>query len=336
MLILLESKAAINAAQRKLEATLRREFPRRVVRDISHPGGTNKDAHVHTDGAYWFWSDARDAADHPNPRQLNWFGRYEANDRYDLRITVEANTPFEGRNDQISGFFARDSESDKTYLLHSGRIGGGAKGVGKETFLAWRNEPLHKVVDETGEARFGVLVMPVEGRGAARSATRYIDLVARFKDAVKAGQIGTQRVRKQQHDLKDFFSESHGRRKGRRSSMVDYVSRHGEIVDALHQWRVARGLPAGAKVVKNLLLDMGVKVDGKLREVYEVKTRGGRDDAYAAIGQVLVHADNTSCRRIVVFPHDEELPEDIAAALNRLGIDVLKCKLSPNAVAIAA
>lgn len=336
MLILLESKTTITAAQRKLEATLRREFPGREVRDISHPGGTNKSAHIYRSGGYWFWSDERAAADRPNPRRLNWFGRYEPDDRYDLRITVEANTPFEGRNDQVSGFFARDSESGTTYLMHSGRVGGGAKGVGRETFLAWRNEPLQRIVDETGEARFGVVVMPVEGRGATRSATRYIDVVARFKEAVKTGQIGTQRVRKQQHELKNFFSESYGRRKGRRSSVVDYVSRHGEIVDALHRWRVAQGLPAGAKVVKSLLVDMGVEVNGRLKEVYEVKTRSGRDDAYAAIGQVLVHANNTSCERIIVVPNDEELAEDIATALSRLGIEVLKCRLSANAAVIVA
>lgn len=334
MLVLLESKQDIAAAQRTLEATFRREFPQRAVRDISHPGGTNKSARVCTDGRHWYWSDARDAAGDPNPRTLNWFGVYEPDKNCDLRITVETNTPFERRNDHISGFFARDSDSGMTFLLHSGRVGGGAKGVGKETFLAWRNEPLHKVVDASGDARFGVLVMPVEGRGATRSVARYIDVVAGFKDAVKKGKIETPRVRKQQHDLREFFSESHGRRKGRRSSIVDYISRHGEIVDALRNWRTAKGLPAGGKVVKNLLVDMAVKVNGQIVEVYEVKTSGARGDAYAAIGQALVHADNKSCRRAIVMPHDQTLADDIAAAMTRLKIAVLKCKLTASTATI--
>jgi hypothetical protein len=332
MLVLLESKPDIASAQKKLIATFSKEFPNRETRDISHPGGTNHDAKILTNGTYWYWPG--DAGKSPSPRRLNWLGIYEANQKFDLRISVEVNTPVEGRNDRVSGFFARDSESGAVYLLHSGRVGGGAKGVGKEAFLAWRNEPLEKVIDSAGDVRFGVPVMPVEGHGATRSACRYIGIVARFKDAVKAGEMHTPRFKEQQDGLGEFYSESRGRRKGKRSSVIDYLSRHGEIVDAVRAWRVARGLPTGTKVVKSMLIDLGVSVAGELVEIYEVKTSVTRGDVYTAIGQVLVHANAAKCRRTIVVPHDEVMANDLARALHRLDINLLRCKLDSRRAVI--
>ncbi len=176
--------------------------------------------------------------------------------------------------------------------------------------------------------------MPVGGRGATRSATRYIDTVARFKEAVKSGEVKSRQVKQRQHELREFFSESRGRRRGRRSSIIDYVSRHGEIVDALHEWRRAQGGRSRSELRKNLLVDLAVKVDGEVVELYEVKSGAGRPEMYEAIGQVLVHGDGAECRRTIVVPHDETVADDVAAALTRLRIAVLRFKLSETAATI--
>ena len=56
MFSLLESKKEIAKAQRTLETTIRLEFGSRALTNIGYPGGTERDARVHTDGTYWFWS----------------------------------------------------------------------------------------------------------------------------------------------------------------------------------------------------------------------------------------------------------------------------------------
>ncbi|MDP1655441.1 MAG: hypothetical protein Q8K91_02210 [Hylemonella sp.] len=161
MFSLIESKEKIAEAQRKLEATIRRDFKTKAVKNIGFPGGTTFDAKVVADGSYWYWSSDYDGKDIPNPRRLNWFGLF-GNDA-DLQISVEINTAYEGRNDRVAGFFARDTDTGSIYLLHSGRVGGGTKGVGKAAFLAWSNQRPIDIVDSSGRIKEGVLVMPIGG-----------------------------------------------------------------------------------------------------------------------------------------------------------------------------
>lgn len=332
MFTLIESKEEIAKVQRKLEATIRRDFKKRVVKNIGYPGGTEFSASVVTDGAYWYWSSDLNGADTPNPRRLNWFGLFRADS--DLQISVEINTAYEGRNDQVAGFFARDNDTGSIYLLHSGRVGGGTKGVGKSAFLAWSGQRPIDVVDSSGGIREGVLVMPIDGIAASRPAVRYVDIIARFKQAVRAGEIETPEFQRKKKELDDFYLEARGRRKGRRSGEIDYLSRHGDVVDALHLWRTSGALPKGGRMVKNVLIDMGVAVGHDLVEVFEVKTSTGRSDIYGAIGQLMVHGTAADCRRVIVLPHKEPIAADLKDALQRLGIELVKFKLDEQKATI--
>jgi hypothetical protein len=333
MFIYLEARKKIAEAQRKLEATLQKEFPRQAVKDIGYPGNTERDATVFTNGRYWFWSKDHRDRKVANPRRLNWFGLFSEDA---LEITVEVNTAYEGRNNQAGGFFAQEVESGVVYLLHSGRVGGGTTGVGKNAFRAWAGEPLIEVIDSDGNIRDGSLVMPVEGVAAGRSAVRYVDTVNQFKLAVRTGEIKTKEFRRRQKTLEDFYPEGRGRRKGRRSSEIDYISRHGDIVDALRKWRQLRPMPQSSRFVKNVLIDMGIVVGETLVEVFEVKTSSVRSSIYAALGQLMVHSPNEKCRRVMVLPQNEVLADDVSKALKRLGIDLLHFKLDKKSAAIIA
>jgi hypothetical protein len=332
MFSMLEAKGEVAKAQRKLETTFRREFPRKAVKNIGYPGGTTFDAKVFNDGRYWFWSTDHNDSNVPNHRRLNWFGLFDEDGG--LQISVEINTAYEGRNDQVAGFFARDNDTGTIYLLHSGRVGGGTKGVSKSALLAWSNQPLIEVMDTSGGIRDGVLVMPVEGLAASRSAIRYIDTIARFKQAVRNGEIASPEFQRKQRELEDFYAEARGRRKGRRSSKIDYVSNHGEVVDALYEWRTSSPMPKQARLVKNVLIDMGVAVARGLVEVFEVKTTTARPDVYSAIGQLMVHGTVDDCRRVIVLPHKEAIADDLSEALQRLGIELLRFNLDEEKATI--
>ena len=251
-----------------------------------------------------------------------------------MQISVEINTAYEGRNDQVAGFFARNNDTGSVYLLHSGRVGGGTKGVGKSAFLAWSGERPVDVFDSVGGVREGVLVMPIDGVAASRSAVRYIDIIAHFKQAVRAGDMETPEFQRKKKELDEFYSEARGGRKGRRSAEIDYLSRHGDVVDALNSWRTSIPLPKGGRIVKNVLIDMGVAVDRDLIEVFEVKTSTARSDIYGAIGQLMVHGTTADCRRVIVLPSKEPIATDLKAALDRLNIELVKFKLDEQKATI--
>jgi hypothetical protein len=331
MYSLLESKVEIANAQRSLEAAMREAFRNQLTTNIGYPGGTERGAEVINDGRHWFWS--ADYRDHN--RRLNWFGRMPTVGTSSLEISVEINTPYEGRNNQVGGFFGRDNDSGRIYFFHSARIGGGTKGVSKEPFLTWTGHRLVEVFDADGQPREGVLVMPVEGAGAARSAVLYVESIADFKQAVRAGKTSTPSFLAKLDRLKTFYGEAHGRRQGQRRSDIDYLSRHGEVVQSVHDWRQAAGLPSGHQLFNDVLVDLGVMTrDLQLVEVYEVKTSVDRQSIYTAIGQLFVHGDALYCRRVMVLPGQDKLAPDLDVALRRNGIELMRYDLTETAVVI--
>jgi hypothetical protein len=330
MFILLESKRDIALAQSRLKSTIRRDFTKTVMKDIGYPGGIRRDARLHTDGKYWF--ETHDRRRGKNERRLNWFGYLRAGSS--VNITVEVNPPYDGINKMTGGFFVKDSDSGKVYLFHSGRVGGGKKGVGMTAFLAWSNPPLENVFDSAGNSRRGVLVMPIAGSGATRSLTRYIDEIANFKIARDHGEIETAEARENQRLFREVYAEGRGRRKGHRASEIDYLSRHGDVVDALRAWCEANSRVTGNRLVKNAFFDLGVSSGPTLAEVYEVKTSTKRSNIYAAIGQLLVHGNAASCKRTMVLPAKEHIANDLMGALKRLNIKLLRFKLDPKKATI--
>lgn len=332
MYSLIESKIEVSKAQRKLETAFRNDFKQKTAKNIGYPGGTTQDAVVVTNGLYWYWTTDHDDSKLSSPRRLNWFGIFR--DDSDLNISVEINTPYEGANGRIAGFFARNNDTGAIYLFHSGRVGGGTTGVSKTAFLAWSGEKPVEVFDSEGKARYGVLVMPIEGVSVTRSAIRYVEKIANFKEAVRDGKTNTLDFKQKEKQFSDFYAEARGRRKGTRTRDFDYVSRHGEVVDALHAWRKAAGLTKGTRLVKNVLIDLGVSASGNLTEVYEVKTSALRPDVYTAIGQLLVHGIAKNCKRTIVLPHSGNLASDLEQALIRNAIEIVRFKLTADAALI--
>lgn len=306
MFIMLESRTDIAAAQNSLKSTLEAQSDKTVKRTIGYPGGHTPDQWLSAFGNQWFWSGKTSKQDPSARRSLNWFGFYS--DEAGVDITVEINTVPEGLNNRIGGFFARHSETGVVYLFHSARVGGGRKGVGKEAFLAWSaHEPQH-VTTADGGSREGVLVGPVSGKGASRSILRYVQSVADFKRAVREGAI----------DEPAFQNK---------------LLKFREVVEALKVWREEQGLLRGRRLVKSVLVDLGVEKgrSNKLEEVYEVKTSIDRSCVYGGIGQLMDHG-NGDCRRVLVLPADGELLADLSAALDALGIELVRYRLGAASV----
>ncbi len=332
MFTLIEDRAKIRKAQSELEATIGREFPTTAIRDIGWQGGRQPQAKVRTDGTYWFWSsDHKDEV--ANPRRLNWFGRI--GEGSGVAIAVEVNTPYIGRNNSIAGFFARNTTNDRTYLFHSGRVGGGAEGVKKDALVAWSDLELQPVFASDGSHKEGILVMPVTGRGAVLPAIAYVQAIIEFKAAVRNGDTQTVKAKEKERKLREYFDEFFGRKTGKVAARdIDYVSRHGEVVKALREWRKRKGLAVGQRVVKTTLLDLGVSKGSDLVEAYEVKTSSVRGDIYTGIGQLTVHADSLDCSRTLVLPADDALAQDLADALTRNDIHVRLYRLTETGVTL--
>lgn len=332
MFLLLEDRADIARAQSALETTIKRAFRQITTRRIGWAGGGLENAELMTDGEYWFWSADHDVDDRI-ARRLNWFGRIS--DGRGVSIAVEINTPYQGRENRVAGFFAKSTETGRVYLFHSARVGGGGKGVKKDALVAWAGLNLSPVYGSDGDMREGILVMPVTGVGAIQPAISYVQSIIDFKAAVKTGEATSPQAKDREKELSDYFDEFFGRKQGKSQSRdIDYLSRHGEVVKELFSWRSLRGLAAGHRIVKTGMLDFGVSRKNVLTEAYEVKTSTRRADIYTGIGQLFVHGSAMSCKKILVLPADDSIAEDLRAALRRNEIELLRYRLTEKAVVI--
>lgn len=329
MLTLIESSRRKHEAMANLRGRLEEAWDnreRRVV--VWRPD--SRTLTIHHNGKYWFASLAPNQDD-VTPRFWNPFGEYRAAGNF--QIAVELNVPTTSNSRRVSGFFATDATTGSAYLMHDGGVGGGRKGVGQTAFLAWSDSKLVPVVDQKGDIRLGIVVAPVDAESTSSDIARFVQKTIDFKEAVLNGETETEQARAAQRRYGEYFDEYAGKKRRRRIKEIEYISRHGDIVRALRDWRAIK-LRAGEQIFKDAYVDLGVHSRGVLREIYEVKTSCERQALYSAIGQIVVHDNSLDghCGRFLVLPNDDTIPEDVENALTRARISLIRFVLQGDDV----
>lgn len=328
MLTLVEDDKIKRHIHRALFDNIRSAWPMRERRMVVwRPNSAN--LNIYHNGLLWFAS-IQPHSDQKTPRFWNSFGRYQANGG--LQITVEANIEVGGNGRRVSGFYAYDQATDSYYLMHDGGVGGGMPGVSRENFLAWSGAELVPVEDSDGGIRHGVIVAPIKSGGIGNNISRFVRVVSEFKAAVRNGEIDIASIENASQTYKDYFSEFSGKKKGRRKREFEYISRHGDIVEALAGWCKTPG-----RRVKNAYIDLGIEGSrGKLVELYEVKTNSDRQTLYTTIGQILVHEPKGSdVRKFIVLPKSSGIPSDVRETIRRLKINVLVFSIKNDRITIS-
>ncbi len=327
MLTLIQESKSKKAAQATLVRNLKAALTRQGTRNIGFPGG-NFDQTVYSDGDGQFWVAfgglTEDAA---VPRYSNAFGIYEP-DRPAQTITVEINIAIGSNTAKVAGFFAEDGDTGDVFLMHSGKVGGGRPGIGKSPFLVWSKAKLVDVAEKDGGIRRGIAVAKLDDPDLTDRIWTFVRKVQSFKNQASAGGLDTAEFRRQVEEFDKYSKEFSGKKRGVRGGAFDYVTYHGDIVQKLYDERTARLAP-GEEVFNSPLIDLFVKKDGVLSEVYEVKTGVNRQMLYTAIGQVVTHATTggAGVAKFLVVPADEDMAKDFEQAISILGIQVRRFRL---------
>lgn len=322
MLRLLEEISEKKAAQKKLKKLLHDDLATRTKRTIGWPGGSAMGFVNHDNTT---WTRSYEITQGTTPRYWNAFGIYSESGS--LNVGVEINIPTETNTRKVAGFFAAD-ESGTIYLMHSGGIGGGKKGVGKSAFLAWSHSRLERTVDRTGNYRDGLIIAPLVTGTAGADVARFVKRVADFREVIKdAGAV--QGLRDTEGSYDTYFQEFSGKKRGKRIRDFEYMSWHGQIVDALYAWR-STTQQSGDVIANDAFRDLYVKRGDHICELYEVKTSVDRQSIYTALGQLTVHGGQNSIGTLVI-PRGK-LPADIVEALQRQGVRVLRFSIEGRKV----
>ncbi|KTE15577.1 hypothetical protein [Sphingopyxis sp. H115] len=325
-LVQVEAETEKRAAQKALQASVEAALRPQGVRKIGFRSG-HREERIFSDGDGGLFCAFSEDEEAKIPRRWNAFGIFQADWPMQF-ITVEINIPLKSNGASVAGFFARDPRTGAVYLMHDGGVGGGKKGVGQGAFLAWSGLELVEVDRSEGGPRDAILVGRVDASDLPYRIEQFVRTVRAFKDAVDDGSIDTPAMQKRIEEWNDYRRENSGRRRGRRRSEIDYISYHGDIVDALRAEREA-ARAKGEKILNSPLVDLYVRAGSALTEVYEVKTSLARQAIYTAIGQLVTHSAGAGdgVRRVLVVP-EGELAEDLARCVRAQGFELRRFRLT--------
>jgi hypothetical protein len=323
-------KAALTAAQTRFAYLVRKEWSKSETRTLVwRPDRI--DLEIAHNNRFWFASTVV-----PNEsgelRHWNSFGVY--NSSGPLQIALEINIPVDRIDGRVSGFVAVDAESAHRFVLHDGGVGGGFKGVGRDAFLESSGLKPIPVALPDGRVRFGVVVAALDSHSGLSPLVGFLERAIEFKARVRSGTLLPQPGSAEPGEsYRKYFKEFSGRKSGLRSSEIDYVSRHGDIVDALNSWcRKALSLEE-CNACKNALIDLALFKQEKMVALFEVKTGTDRQQLYTAIGQLEVHGRNAiGLKKFVVVPNSGPVAADISEYLALRGITLIRFELGKNAI----
>ncbi len=241
------------------------------------------------------------------------FGTDDPTQAGSLALICEINPPLQGVNRRCAGVFLEDEYGNR-FLAHTGRVGGGRTGIGKESFLSSQRGSLHDLVWPDGKHSDVVLVGQIKNPRFQAQVACFVRDVERFKKAVEAGQES-----KTQSSAKGFSPEFSGRKQPYRRSITECQCDHGLVVNTLASVLEERGF----SISNDRQRDLAAKIAGQRPLLFEAKTTHTPQDVYTAVGQLLMHG--TAERRIptlvMVLPGDPS--PDTERVLTKLGITVL-------------
>lgn len=189
---LVSDRKGIRAAQRALKGALNRALPPRPgAYTIGYPGGKIETSKLRANSRIWYWGQiVRNAG---APRFWNAFGMTnELATNRSNHIKVEINSLLVGSSRRFGGMFAREAGRGFA-LLHSGKVGGGRPGIGKNEFVASFDGKLVSVFDagRPSSPRSAFLIARLDDPQAVNAIAEFVLAVARFKAQDSLDDSGT-------------------------------------------------------------------------------------------------------------------------------------------------
>ena len=293
--------------------TIQREFHNRgkqIKHTIGYQGGQTQSRNLYAveNAQIWF--------SYYLLENRHWcaFGTLPLPNSGNAPIVVEINPSIEGINRRISGLFATDNAGTVT-LCHTGRIGGGKKGVGKIAFLEWYDRRRVSVVAADGRITQAFPIAEVSSR-----SPRCIEQIADFVWAVadfKAGRIYQNKLQGNkifQGATDEFEGSKDVAARSAYTASCDHGIVRNRLADIITE--------TGWQVSRDQKRDLLVGKHGKPKVELEIKTSADTQSIYTAVGQLLVHRTVVPVKQsVVVLPHP--VGPKMAKAIKTLNIDLV-------------
>ena len=242
-------------------------------------------------------------------RHWNGFGHAEeCHDGKEYGITCEIN--FKREHDwTVAGTFARD-EDDVVYIVHTGKIGGGRKGVSMKLFKQkYAGSGQWMPIRKDGKIKDAVVISDLDDPDLLSHIGLFVREVRRIKNLEKntaPPPTLTSRM---------FNREHEGQRAPFRiRNEIRANVKHGHVVASLQK----RAADIGLETWNTQATDLFLK--GDKTAMIEVKTNQRPYSKYEAIGQLLYHGRTNRARNVMLVAVFPDIDRGFKNVLERLGI----------------
>lgn len=236
-----------------------------------------------------------------------------------LSITVEINFPREGIDRRVSGILAKDP-SGTLVICHTGRLGGGKKGVGKTAFVDWMGISRVPVVDGDGRTTEAYPVTEIGSDRMVSQIAQYVHTCAAFKVRASSPQIDTG-----WSFLGGSNDEFEGTKQVTPAGSYTASCDHGIVRNRLALLLKQAGLKVGRDQARDLIVGPRQKPEVE----FEIKTTCEPQHVYTAVGQLFIHSVATPAKsRVAVLP--SPVPPYIRKALKSIGIHLVAYRWSKS------
>jgi len=318
--ILCTNGTKIAMAQRRMKAALKNGV-RPIARRLGTKGGGGKEKH------YWrpdlgIWVVMREL---PN-RYWNAFGIEDPGQPGSIDVVCEVNFPYNGVNRKIAAVLIEDAKGS-LYVAHSGRIGGGREGIGKQSF--WEHFRGGKPVPVTypdGKDSDFIVLGRIGDKQLPRQLALFVHEVARIKALIASGDNPTSA----RAEATKYTPEFAGMRKSYPlGGVVESESYHGLVVDALAKQLDAAKVAYGNDGARDMFIR---DQHGWVKLLFEVKTDLSTTSIYGAVGQLMFHGAQVDRppRRVAILPGVPDRRTRLV--LSRLSIHTVSYQLDGDRV----
>jgi hypothetical protein len=308
-LTIIEDTYRIQKLHLKLEKLIKHNSEKRQLEILItyRPSGWWSKVYYNKDNNIWWANDYKSR----NDKFFNWFGKYPDETKKN-GILIEINYQKKFKNLKDAAFWAEDIEGN-IFLMHSGRMGGGTKGINMENI--WKYYSGQKKIINYNEEEY-LLVCELDSDDAYLQLSYFINEVERIKNILKFGNVLSDNVsKKQSKKLNPYTPEFWGKRKSYfAKGEVESTSNHGLIVECLKD-ELEQNYGLKDKIVKNGYVDLGISKKNKAMSIFEIKTSSNIQNIYTGIGQLMIHShsEKTNPKRFIVLPNnlDPEIEKDL-------------------------
>jgi len=319
-------KKQISKLHNKLMQKLEEYSSEKILALTGHKGNSFEKEVNYSDELDLWWDMGGFSEGKSGVRYWNAFGINKPKPKRLANIICEINYPKEGINKRVA---ANWIQIGKDYLLvHSGKIGGGRKGIGKNGFIEHYNGAFEEI-DMSDLPNEVTIIGNLKDKSLPYQIKNFVYEVARIKDLLvnKETSITSSESSNPLEKIKHSFNEEfvgtkeYKHRKGKISSTAN----HGLVVNNLKKLIEEKGNLVANDQQRDLYI---YNEKAKIETVFEVKTSLKSQSIFTAVGQLFVNNArlNPLPRLIYVIP--ERPNKNLSKTLNKLNIETLVYKLS--------